>query len=223
MLENYAESVAAGLPKKHGRKIRSFGEWSVASVWHMLTNETYTGVWHYGKRGINADGLRFKHNSSNLISVKVPAIIGLNDWEETKARLQYNRENSLRNRKHKYLLGRRVYCKYCGSKMQATPNYTGKRIYFHYACKASRAYTKDCKNTVTYSAQKLDGWTWEWLKGLLSDPSQLQDGLDQYKAERESELAPLQQRLEVLEDLHQGLLHGYFGGGYSWFDQYAGV
>jgi len=196
-----AESAAQGLPKKHGRKMRNFGEWSRAGVWHILTNETYTGVWHYGKRGIDADGLRYKHEQSNLLAVKVPAIIGLDDWKETIERLAYNRQNSLRSQKHKYLLGKRVYCGDCGSKMQATPNYTGKRIYFYYACKANHAYAKDCKNTVTYSALILDAIIWEWVKGLLSDPLQLQDGLDQYKQNRESEFAPFHQRLQVVDEL----------------------
>lgn len=94
-----------------------------------------------------------------------------------------------------------MYCGDCGSKMQATPIYTGKRIYFYYACKASRAYAKECKNTLTYSALHLDALTWEWVKGLLSDPLQLQEGLDQYKQERESEFAPFHQRLEVVDEL----------------------
>ena len=196
-----AESAAAGSAKKHGRKRRNFGEWSRGGVWHILTNETYTGVWHYGKRGIDVDGLRYKHDQSNMLAVKIPAIIGMDDWKETVERLAYNRENSLRSQKHKYLLGKRVYCGDCGSKMQATPNYTGKRIYFYYACKANHAYATDCKNTVTYSAIRLDSLTWEWVKGLLSDPIQLQEGLDLYKQERETEFAPFRQRLEVVNEL----------------------
>jgi site-specific DNA recombinase len=196
-----AESAATGTPKKHGRKKRSFGEWSRAGVWHILRNKTYTGTWHYGKRGINPDGSRYEHEENNQIPVKVPVIIEPEVWNEAQKRLVYNRENSLTGQKHKYLLGKRVYCGDCGSKMQATPNYTGKRIYFYYACKASRAYAKDCKNTVTYSARMLDSLTWEWVKSLLSDPLQLQEGLDQYKTQRDTELAPFQQRLDVLEEL----------------------
>jgi hypothetical protein len=42
---------------------------------------------------------------------------------------------------------------------------------------------------------------WIWIKELLSNPDQLQDGLSEYRHAREEESAPLRQRLSVVEDL----------------------
>ena len=148
-----AEMEKRGKRKEGGRKIRGWGEWSRASVHHILTNRTYTGVWEYGKR--RQAGKKRLRMDKPLETVEVPPIISEDTWNATVAKLKYNRENSRRNLKHKYLLGKRVYCGDCGSKMSATPNYSGKKIYFYYQCRANRFFAKDCNNTVTYSAQSL--------------------------------------------------------------------
>jgi hypothetical protein len=88
--------------------------------------------------------------------------------------------------------------------MGASPNYTGKRIYFYYGCghaKSIGSYAEQCSNTVTYSALKLDSLVWNWIKDLLANPDQLQDGLDEYRDTMEEESAPLHQRLKVVDDL----------------------
>jgi len=92
----------------------------------------------------------------------------------------------------------------CGFKMAASPNYTGKRIYFYYSCGHSRSiglYAEQCSNTVTYSALRLDGQVWNWIKELLSNPDHLQNGLDEYREAANQESIPMQQRLQVINDL----------------------
>ena len=161
-------------------KRRKYGEWSLGSVHHILVNETYAGTWHYNKRTHNTEGLRRKKELADLPSVSVPAIIPLEMWQQAQARLVYNRENALRSQRHKYLLSKRVICGVCGFKMAASPNYTGKRIYFYYSCGHSRSiglYAEQCSNTVTYSALRLDGQVWNWIKELLSNPDHLRNGL----------------------------------------------
>ena len=185
-------------------KRRKYGEWSLGSVHHILMNETYSGTWHYGKRTQNTEGLRHKNDKANLIPVSVPAIITREVWNDAQARLSYNRENSLRNQKHEYLLSKRVTCGVCGYKMSASPNYTGKRTYFYYACGHSKSigmYAEQCINTVTYSALKLDSQVWNWIKEILANPDQLQDGLDEYRNALEEESVPLRHRLTVVDDL----------------------
>jgi len=195
------EYAAAGKLGKYGRKRRKFGEWSEGSVANILSNETYTGLWHYGKRGVDSNGARFMHNADNLIAVHIPPIISLEVWEAVKAKLIYNRENSAKNQKYEYLLGKRVYCGECNCKMHAIPNHSKGKLHFYYMCKAKRFYTVECNNTTTYSMQNLDSQVWEWISGLLSNPDELQKGLDEYKNKQESELAPSRQKLVVLDDL----------------------
>ena len=198
------ESMGKEKSKRHGKKRRKYGEWSIGSVHHILMNETYSGVWHYGKRKQNTDGLRYKNDKSNMIPVDVPPIISPEQWSEAQKRLAYNRENSRRNQKHEYLMSKRITCGVCGYKMGASPNYTGKRVYFYYACGHSKSiglYANQCSNTVTYSALSLDNQVWEWIKTLLSDPGHLQDGLDEYRNMLEQGNIPLLHRLKIVDDL----------------------
>jgi site-specific DNA recombinase len=198
-LDTYqADMEKRGEPKEGGRKIRGWGEWSRATVHHILTNRTYTGIWEYGKK--KQSGTK-RIRGESLISVDVPAIISEETWEATKAKLKYNRENSKRNLKHKYLLGKRVVCGDCKSKMVAMPNYTGKRIYFYYHCQAKRNFAKDCNNTVTYSAQSLDADVWDWVYSLMTDQRQLEIGLQEYQTRREEDLTPLRERAEIITQL----------------------
>lgn len=196
-----AEYAVAGISKKYGCKRRNFGEWSEGTIAQMIANETYTGLWHYGKTGVDSNGVRFKHEAENLIAVEVPAIIPRNVWEVAQERRIYNRENALKNQKYKYLLSKRVKCGECNFKMRAVPHQAPSGLHFYYMCKAKRFYTVDCNNTSTYSMIQLDSLVWGWVSGLLSDPSELQKGLDEYKNKQESELAPLRQKLDVLDDL----------------------
>lgn len=196
-----AEYISDGKSGHYGRKRREFGVWNEGSVANILTNETYTGLWNYGKRGADANGKRFMHKAENLIPVQVPAIISLDFWEAAKARLIYNRENAIKNQKYEYLLSKRVYCGECNCKMHAVPNHSRGNLHFYYMCKAKRFYTVDCNNNSTYSMRDLDTQVWGWISGLLSDPDELQKGLDDYKNRQESELAPMRQKLIVLDDL----------------------
>ncbi len=195
-LDTYqADMKQRGEPKAGGRKIRGWGEWSRATVHHILTNRTYTGIWGYGKRKISG---KKRFSGEPVATVEVPAIISQETWQAAKDKLKYNRENSRRNLKHKYLLGKRVFCGDCRSKMTAMPNYTGKRIYFYYHCQAKRNFAKNCNNTVTYSAQSLDDQVWDWIYSLMTDTRQLRIGLQDYQNRREEDLAPLRERAEVI-------------------------
>lgn len=190
--------------KRHGKKRRKYGEWSLGSVHHILMNETYAGVWHYGKHHQNTEGLRHKDAESNLLPVLVPAVISPVVWQAAQDRMAHNRENALRNQKYQYLLSKRVICGVCGYKMSGSPNYTGKRTYFYYACGHSKSiglYAEQCSNTVTYSVLSLDSQVWNWMKELLASPEHLQEGLDEYRKTIEEESAPLFQRLRVVDDL----------------------
>jgi site-specific DNA recombinase len=198
------DDPSTGKKTRHGSKRRKYGEWSLGSVHHILVNETYSGVWHYGKRSQNTEGLRHKNDHANMIPVLVPSIIPPELWQEAQNRLSYNRENSQRNQKHQYLLSKRIICGVCGYKMGASPNYTGNRTYFYYACGHSKSiglYAEQCSNTVTYSVLSLDGQVWNWIKELLASPQQLQDGLDEYRFTLEEQSAPLFQRLIVVDEL----------------------
>ena len=60
--------------KSPAKKRRPVGSWAQSSVRNMLTQETYAGVWHYGKRNrLNKHWV--KHPEESWIRIEVPAIV----------------------------------------------------------------------------------------------------------------------------------------------------
>jgi len=97
---------------------------------HILMNESYIGVWYYGKtKMVEALTSNRKPDASNYkrglgkqvarlreewIAVDVPAIINRNVFDAAQKRLAHNKEQSQRNAKREYLMGRRLRCLKCG-------------------------------------------------------------------------------------------------------------
>jgi site-specific DNA recombinase len=129
-----------GDKQKHVAKKRGHGVWTQAMVRHILTNETYTGLWHFGKTRVvpkeEARKLKKKRiprvapNKKNQtkasigeqvarpyaewIPVTVPAIIHWAAFDAMRERMTLNRELAQRNRKHDYLMSGRLKCSKCG-------------------------------------------------------------------------------------------------------------
>jgi hypothetical protein len=96
-------------------KLRGFGEWNKATVYRILRNETYIGIWHYGKRNGRA---RKNNGPEHYIRLDVPAIVEYPVWAATRERLDLNRRNYARKISLDYLLRARVTCGECMSSMK---------------------------------------------------------------------------------------------------------
>ena len=193
--------------RKVGRKRKAHrrGKWSRGTVHRMLTNETYIGVWRYGKRN-NRDGRWKKNPSDHHLIVKVPEIVSREAWEVVQLKLKQNRQNR-GQRKHEYLLSRRVTCGACKLKMDSltTECARGKGKYSYYRCPASRStgkvrHARVC-SAPSFKVDQVDAAVWEWVKSFLADPVALQVGLEKHQTEQGEANTPLRERLEVVEDL----------------------
>lgn len=185
---------------------RDQGAWGVTVIRRMLKNETYAGVWHYGKKRV-CNGHEVHNPPDHWLAVEVPALVSREAWEAAQVRFAINKEVSMRNMKYSYLLSKRVTCGGCGLKMIGTARRIDRangqdylRLYYH--CKAADAkpYGKTCHSPF-FSAVEADAAVWEWIKSFLTDSAVLNHGLDKYQAEREVENAPLRERLKVVDDL----------------------
>ncbi len=185
---------------------REQGVWGTSVVRRMLRNETYAGVWHYGKKRIH-NGHTVHNPPDHWLAIEVPALVSREVWEGAQARFATNKEESMRNMKHSYLLSKRVTCGECGLKMTGTPLHTYRSngnhyLHLYYRCKATegKAYVNTCHSPF-FSATEVDAAVWEWIKSFLTDSTVLNRGLDKYQTEREVENAPLRERLQVVDDL----------------------
>ncbi|MFC2046567.1 recombinase family protein [Chloroflexota bacterium] len=169
------------------QKVRGWGEWSVGSIANILKNETYSGVWRYG--------------SEPKIPVEVPTIVPPETWRKVQARREINRRNSRRNTQYEYLMGRRLYCAVCGSKIAGRPSRKGESLYLYYACQARYNFARTCTLKTYFRSELVDEAVWEWIKSFLNDPAELVEGFRAYQEDRERENAPLRERLFVVSQL----------------------
>jgi len=187
----------------HGRlsKKRKHGEWADATITLILSNETYIGLWHYGKH----KSPRERNPRSQWITVNVPAIISRELWDKAQAQKALNKAKARRNVKYDYLLRGCVTCGQCGSRVYAKSVWgakCGRKTYFYYGCNTvvGRVVGRHCGSPY-FPAHAVDGLVWNWVKSLLSEPATLAEGLSAYQAEQDRLNEPLRDRLEVVDQI----------------------
>lgn len=177
--------------------------WSVTVISKMLANETYIGVWHYGKY----DGRKKQANPrSHWIAVKVPAIITQEVWEAVQAKKEQNARFAKRNTKYEYLLQGRIRC-VCGySRYGCSHKYKYKgevrNTYFYYQCGTRLDPDKNrrCKSPL-FRANQVDTVVWRWIRSLFMDEDKLNQGFEDYKKSQEEKNIPILRQLEITNDL----------------------
>lgn len=133
MLGIVARLTDMGIPTRgdkhaHVAKKRDRCVWTAGMIRNILSNETYTGIWHYGKTRMVSDGKEHTRKlkpkcglgkqvprpKEEWIEVPVPAIIDSIDYHRAKAIMDKNKEQSRRQVRREYLMGRRLKCSKCG-------------------------------------------------------------------------------------------------------------
>ena len=191
--------------RKGMRKKRGYAVWSLGTVTAMLRNETYVGRWYYGKQ--NKGRQPTFNPRSEWVEVKVPSIVSDELFEAAKAQRAYNQEMSRRSTKYEYLVARRVYCGQCGHKASGSSRCERiangqRREYGYYICGATFGGIVGAScHMPRFNARLVDGAVWAWVKGFMTDPAALADGLRAIEADRERETLPLKERLRVVDDL----------------------
>jgi site-specific DNA recombinase len=178
-------------------KKRGYGQWNRRTVHGMLTNQTYCGTWHYGKRRRN--GEKWKCNDSGTyVAVSVPPIVSVELWEAAQVRLAENRIKR-RPKRHHYLLGGRLTCGECGLKMTGKPGGT----YLYYRCPSKTdklLYARPCSSP-SFRVEHVDAAVWGWIVSFLTDSEALTSGLWSHHQEMEKENEPIRERLGIVDDL----------------------
>ncbi len=184
------------------RKNRPAGQWGRSSVANILRNETYAGLWRFGKRPQSTG--RLPVDNDKTLAVEVPALISWGIWHVAATRLANNAEHSPRNVKHKYLLRRRVTCE-CGLKMGCRTHNEKRgenKALSYYACPGlnRRLVARECHMPL-FRADALDAAVWSWVEQLILDPARLAAGYADYSAELGRQNAPLLKRCELIDGL----------------------
>jgi len=185
-----------GAPLPSGISKNTMG-WLASTVGKMLKNETYAGVWYFGK--YKKRGGHRANPREHWIPVDVPAIVSRDTWQAAQERLVENKMNARRNKKHDYLMSGRVTCGQCGCKCCGSSN--GKYLYYicnSYSNRETRPRDCDLKHI---RAEWVDRGVWNWVEELLTHPEVLEAGFAEYQARQDEEEVPLRERLKVIDDL----------------------
>jgi site-specific DNA recombinase len=198
-------TVCDTLPKSH--KKRGYGQWVDSSVRQILEYETYaTGQWVYGKSKMVEDK-RIRGNTDNVLTVTVPTIINCEIFDKAQKQAEINSQNSSRNRKHNYLMARRVKCGHCNGSMIGTcfprKRKTKTSYYYYYIDHAAKPghRVELCDNKHYWSVKKIDSYVWDWIVSLCSDPDVLKEKLFEQLQHEKDETGPLREQLEIARDL----------------------
>lgn len=197
----------------HVAKKRDPGVWSSPMVRHILRNETYTGTWHYGKTKIISDGKEHTRKAKSKcglgkqvprpreewVSVTVPSIITRQDFDLAQKKIQMNSKDSSRNVKYAYLMGRRLKCSRCNYSFVGR---TRREHNHYYYCKGKEQKPVSLCSMPNFRADLVDETVWNWLKGLIENPSKITEGLRNMQAEA---LAANSRSVEQIEIIDQQL------------------
>jgi site-specific DNA recombinase len=208
--------------KKHG-----LGVWQRAMIIHILTNETYTGVWYFGKTKMIDDGKhREPQNKRGLgkqvaraqeewISVNVPAIIDRATFDLAQKRKGYNKRLLSGHTKHEYLMKGRLSCSKCGYSLRGH-TIRGKNQYYY--CKGKEQVVKLC-DMPSVRGDWVNSLVWAWAKMIIENPENLRLGLDNLQSELQQTNQALFDRMAIIDEQIQEyqkqldkLLDLYLGG-----------
>ena len=92
-------------------------------------------------------------------------------------RTQINIEQSKRNTKNKYLLGRRLRCAKCGYSYVGRTRETKVRKNQYYYCKGREQVPIPLCDMPNFRADILGDIVWSWLYDMLQHPANIADGL----------------------------------------------
>ncbi|GAB4540864.1 MAG: hypothetical protein Fur002_08300 [Anaerolineales bacterium] len=216
-----------GDKQSHFAKKFGYGVWHPGTIVQILNNETYTGVWYFGKTKIIDDGRQYETKQkrglgkqvaraqNEWIPVNVPAIIDRETFDLAKKRKVYNKRVLSGYTEHEYLMKGRLTCSKCGYSMRGHTIRGKNRYYF---CKGREQVIKLC-DIPSPRGDWLDSLVWEWAKMIIENPKNLRSELDNTQNELQQTNQALFDRMAIIDEQIQEyqkqldkLLDLYLGG-----------
>lgn len=147
--DGHGYSAIINYLNEHGYRTKRGQIFGKNSLYEILRNEKYTGVFVFNKAASKADGKRNNHAvKSEIIRVEggCPAIISKNLFEKVQRKKAANKRNTGRyHSKEFYLLTGKIFCGVCGKRMVGNVRFSGrsKTRLATYRCNTHRS---ECKN-----------------------------------------------------------------------------
>ncbi len=172
---------------KLGTKRRAKGVWLSDKISKLLSNDVYTGVWHYGKHeNVEPKNRRnkfYKHTKTSLklkndwIKFSIPEIIDAATFEQVQE-LRKKNYRLYGNTKFSYMLGGLVRCS-CGRRMFGA-SYISKhnKKYSYYFCENDNNRIK---------TDVLDSYVWDKIRAATRNPKVLTQYISMFNKDKDGE------------------------------------
>lgn len=186
-------------PRHNARRIHSSGFWHSTQVKVVLQNETYAGIWRYGKN-IGFSGKGGKRSREEQIPVNVPPIISYPVYQAAQQRREYNKQSSKRNAKREYLLRALVTCQ-CGYRMSGRYS---KNIGVWYYCCSSHDKHYDLESRCPQKKIRgdyLEAYVWDYVLSLWNDKDRYEQALHKAQEIEKQAAQPKRERLDMINNL----------------------
>lgn len=142
--EGYTYSQIIDRLNAEGRKTGRGASFGKNSLYDLLKNERYIGVYTFGRIRTDEFGVRNSHkkfDDDDVIRVEggIPAIIDHETWDRVQQKMEANKRAPARAKaKIDYLLTGKIYCGKCGSAMVGRTSTTKGTQYPYYECNAKK-------------------------------------------------------------------------------------
>jgi site-specific DNA recombinase len=177
------------------------GIWSPTILYKILKNETYAGVWRWGKN-IGAGGCGGQRPVAEQVAINVPAIVDRKLWEAAQMKLEYNRQVSKRGAHHFFLLRSMIRCRECGRRMVGHYVHKSKMLdprYYRCTSIGETWRKRTCKQKMV-RAGEVEPAVWDYVLGLIKG-GDFEKKIRDAQATRLTELEPKRDELETVTHL----------------------
>ncbi len=178
------------------------GAWSPSTVRRMVVNETYKGVWYFGKtrrQKVNGKIVQKATPKDEWIAVDVPAIIDAEIWEHAQGMLAKNKQEATRNTRRHYLLRGLVFCR-CGRRWTGRYKNHLKRAYYRCPVTEKERWMCSCDMPGGIRQEKFEDAIWNTVSGALLNPENLRVELAQRRTEVTAKMEDKQAEVAVVQN-----------------------
>ena len=187
-LEGYSYTEIIDTLNTKGYRTRRGIPFAKNSLYAILRNERYTGVYIYVKDSTkNPKGKYVRHGEYDLDAViripgGIPAIISEDDFHRVQSKMKDRQHKAAKfSAKQEYLLSGKVYCGECGSpyagnSRKPRPDHP---LYISYKCTRRNQRNTKCNNS-EINRDKLEQLVLEKLSEILFNPNVIPQLVKQY-------------------------------------------
>lgn len=201
-----------GIKTRHGKN------WDASTIKRILSDKTYTGVWHYGKRlaaepkkkrktyytTINSSTIA-NPDKDSIIYYKIPAIISQGKFDAVQEVLKEIGKRRIGTKRF-YLLNGILRCSKCGGKMygRTLKDKRYNKYYLYYYCSTNSKFPFHQKTqcpTRQVRGKEIETTVWKAVRDLFQHPEEIMACQKAYLKENDSQGKIVEEKKSLLAEL----------------------